>query len=319
MIVSGCSARKGLVLFLYCFLTGLAGAQGLDALYVQQSSGAIMNINTSTGASTTLATFAGKYWNGAAYDQQNGLLYIDALPTNGYSANTPITNTIYSFNPSNPGAGVTLVGTITGQSAFTGAAFYNGDYYAIGSGSNQLVAYNLAAVGGPALVSTQTLGGLGSGITGVSLGDLDLVGNTLWISAGTVTSTNSGAGISGTYMLYQYTTISNTTTPALAVSEGTTNVGVGIAWDFNTNKLIMFNVNAGTGTNGSISLVDQSSGAQTLLSTLTGPAAAGGAGDFAIVPEPRTYAFWSIGVVFALVFAHRLWRRRAIAVHPPGG
>ncbi|MCE0497251.1 MAG: hypothetical protein LV481_04810 [Methylacidiphilales bacterium] len=304
-LASGC-----LAVIVYGFGVRTASAQtALDAIFVQQSSGDIDNIVTTTGVSTLLwspPTGKDYYWNGASYDRQNGLLYIDDLPTNGYSANTPITNTIYSFNPANPSGGVTEVGTITGQSAFTGAGFYNGLYYTIGSGSNLLLAYNLSAAGGPQLVSSQTLGGLGTGITGLSLGDLDFVGSTLWISAGTVTSTNSGATISTEYTLYEYTTVTNTTTPALAVSEGT-EVGVGIAYDFNSGNLIMFN------SDGTIATVNPNTGAETDSITITGPAASGGAGDFAIVPEPNTYAFWSMFFILTLVFLHRTLRPRFTA------
>ena len=297
---------------MYGFGVGIAHAQGLNTtIYVQQSTGDIDSINPTTGVSTALWTppsGQNYYWNGAAYDPQNGLLYIDDLPTNGYSANTPITNTIYSFNPRNPAAGVTEVGTITGQSAFTGAGFYNGDYYTIGSGSDNLLAYNLAAAGGPQLVTSQTLGGLGTGITGVSLGDLDFVGNTLWVSAGTVTSTNSGATISGTYTLYKYTTVTNTTATGLAagfpVSEGATYVGVGVAYDFVSGVLYVFNAN------GTIATIDQANGTESSFVTLTGPAVGGGAGDYAYVPEPSTYAFWSMLFIFTLVFSHRALRLR---------
>ena len=316
LLASGCVA-----VIAYGFGVGTADAQGLDSLFVQQSSGDIDNIVTATGVSTLLwspPTGQNYYWNGAAYDQQNGLLYIDNIGEANFTPNQVITNTIYSFNPSKPSAGVTEVGTISGQFAFTGAGFYNGDYYAVGSGSSQLLAYNLSAAGGPQLVSSQTLGGLGNGITGISLGDLDFVGSTLWISAGTVTSTNSGAGVSATYTLYKYTTVTNTSAAGLAanfpVSEGT-EVGVGIAYDFHSDNLIMFN------SDGTIETINQATGQETNSITITGPAASGGAGDYAIVPEPRTYAIWSMLFIFTLIFSHRALRTRFIAADnssPPG-
>src|SRR5580658_6700357 len=82
-----------------CFLGGIAGAQGLDAIFVQQDGGEIDNINTATGSSTVLYTATGFNWNGTAWDQQNGLLYIDDIGESGFTANQVITNTIYSFNP----------------------------------------------------------------------------------------------------------------------------------------------------------------------------------------------------------------------------
>jgi len=309
MVRESLLAGTCLAVVFYCLLMDSAPGQttGLDALYVQQNGGAIDNINTVTGTSVNLAAFPTDYWNGAAYDHQNGLLYIDNIGEANFTTNQVITNTIYSFNPLNPGAGVTEVGTIAGQSAFTGAGFYNGLYYTIGTGSNQLEAYNLSAAGGPKLVSSQTLGGLGSGITGLSLGDIDFVGNSLWVSAGTLTSTAAGAGVSSTYTLYHYTNVSNVTTPVLAVSEGT-EIGVGIAYDYIRGQLIAFN------SDGTIAQVNQSTGAESGSITLSGPAFTNaGAGDFAIVPEPGTYALWSMGLVFSLVFAHRALRQRSIA------
>jgi hypothetical protein len=283
---------------------------------VQQDGGEIDNINTATGSSTVLYTATGFNWNGAAWDQQNGLLYIDDIGESGFTANQVITNTIYSFNPATPTAGVSEVGTISGQFAFTGAGFHNGLYYTIGSGSDDLLTYNLAGhtgSGNIALNSSQILGGLGTGITGVSLGDLDFVGNTLYVSAGTLTGTNSGATVSTDYTLYKYTTVGNTGPTGLAANypttEGTTSVGVGIAYDFNSGKLIMFNTNINNAA-GTISQVNQNNGAQTGSIQLLGPAGSGGPGDFAIVPEPSTYAFWSMMFVFALVFSHRILRPR---------
>ncbi|HUB68426.1 MAG TPA: hypothetical protein VL981_13150 [Candidatus Methylacidiphilales bacterium] len=291
---------------------------GLDAIFVSQDTGDIDNIDTATGSSTILYVATGMNWNGAAYDAQNGLVYIDDIGSTTYEANKPITNTIYSFNPVTDA--LAEVGTITGQSAFTGAGFHNGLYYAIGSGSDDLVTYNLSGhsgTGNIAMNSSQVLGGLGTSggqtITGVSLGDLDFVGNTLYISAGVVTSTNTNAGISSTYTLYKYTNVNNTSATGMAanfpISEGTTNVGVGVAYDFNSGKLIMFNDQV-TNDAGSIWQINQTNGAQTKLGTLTGPAAAGGAGDWTIVPEPSTYAFWSMILVFGLVFSHRALRYR---------
>jgi hypothetical protein len=244
LLASGCLAAV-----VYCFGFGTAGAQvaNLDAIFVQQDGGEIDNLNTTTGASTLLYTATGLNWNGAAYDSQNGLVYIDDIGESGFEANQIITNTIYSFNPETPSAGVTEIGTISGQDAFTGAGFHDGLYYAIGSGSDDLVAYNLSSVTGGVIsqVSSQALGGLGTGITGLSLGDLDFVGNTIYVSAGTVTSTASGATVSTDYTLYKYTNVNNTSTAGLAysTSEGTTNVGVGIGYDFNSGKLVMFNTN----------------------------------------------------------------------------
>lgn len=275
-------------------------AQGLDAIFTQQSGGDIDNINTTTGVSTSLYTATGHNWNGAAYNPVTKLLYIDDIGTTNFTTNQVITNTIYSFNPFQPASGVTEVGTISGYAAFTGAGFYNNLYYAIGTGSNQLVSYNLNGHSGSGLISqnsTQTLGGLGSGITGVSLGDLDFVGSTLYISAGTLTSTAVGAGVSATYTLYKYSTVTNTTTPILAVTES--KIGVGISNDINSNQLIMFN------SDGSIQTVDQTTGAESGSISLSGPAATGGAGDFTIVPEPRTYALWSMVLLLGLVALQR--------------
>jgi hypothetical protein len=315
------STHSCLLTAAFCILTGTANAQvSLDAIFVSEDTGDIENINTATGTSTILFTATGMDWNGAAYDAQNGLVYIDDIGTTNYEANQIITNTIYSFNPEAPSLGVKEVGTITGEGAFTGAGFHNGLYYAIGAGSDDLVTYNLSGHSGTGNIaqnSSQVLGGLGTSggnnITGLSLGDLDFVGNTMYISAGVVTSTNVNAGISTTYTLYKYTNVNNTSATGLAanfpVSEGTTNVGVGVAYDFNSNKLIMFNDNI-TNDAGSIWLINQTNGAQSILGTLAGPAAAGGAGDWTIVPEPSTYAFWSMMLVFGLVFSHRALRYR---------
>jgi len=163
--------------FLSVFPIESLKAQALDTIFTQETTGSIYNLNSTTGASNLLGTFTNgsnpHYWNGAAYDPTNGLMYIADIGAANYSANTTITNNMYSFNPTNPGGGVTLVGQIT-ASALTGAGWHNGIYYTIASGSNQLVGYDLAGhTGGGTinpLANAITLTNLGTGRHGTVAG-----------------------------------------------------------------------------------------------------------------------------------------------------
>lgn len=288
--------RIGLLALTCSSLVDVASAAQLDAIFVSQGTGEIDNITTTgtTSPSTTLYTATGHNWNGAAYDPQNGLIYLDDLGSSTNTINQIITNTIYSFNPLNPSAGVTLINTVSGQAAFTGGAFHNGLYYVIPNGSDQLISYSIS---GSTItqVSSQTLGGLGTGVAGLGLGDIDFVGSTLYISA---LKSNGTAFTS--YELLKYTDVSNVSTPVYAVAESKS--GVGISYDIVSGQLIMFN------SDGTLNTVDPTTGAQTAYSSLSGPAASGGSGDFTIVPEPSTYAIWSMLLLGVLVAGHRKLR-----------
>jgi hypothetical protein len=280
-----------------------AQAQSLDAIFTQQATGAIIAVNPNTGNSSTIYTASGDYWNAAAYNPNNGLVYIDSVGGATFTTGVPVTNTIYSFNALNPSAGVTEIGTVTGQAAFSGAGFYNGQYYVIAAGSNQLESFNLTGLSGSGALtasSTQTLGGLGSNVTGLSLGDIEFIGNSLYISGYGV-----GSGAPATaYTLYKYADVSNTTTPTYAVSEGS-ETGVGLAYYNNT--LLVFN------SDGTLDSINPTTGAETPygINTLQGPAAGGGAGDFTVansitvVPEPKDYAIWFLLFVLGLVTVER--------------
>lgn len=296
-------------------------AQALDTIFTQETTGSIYNLNSTTGASNLLGTYTNganpHYWNGAAYDPTNGLMYIADIGTTNYAANTTITNNMYSFNPNNPGAGVTLIGQIS-ASALTGAGWYNGTYYTIASGSNQIVGYDLAGhVGGGTinpLANAITLTNLGAGVTGLSLGDIDFTGNTVYISAGTV---NSQSQISTTYTLYSYTITSPTTaTQNFAVTENLPNgaVGVGIGYDNSTGKLTMIDTRNNLS---GLDYVDPTTGAITAGPDIAAPDT-GGPGDYttmfpAPVPEPRDYAAISLGLILAIVAFQRFSSRLALS------
>jgi len=289
-------------------------AQALDTIFTQETTGSIYNLNSTTGASDLLGTYTNGanpfFWNGAAYDSANGLMYVADIGTTNYVANTTITNNMYSFNPANPGAGVNLIGQIS-ASALTGAGWHNGDYYTIASGSSQLVAYDLAGhTGGGtinALPNAITLGNLGTGVVGLSLGDLDFIGNTVYISAGTV---DSQGNISTTYTLYSYTITSPTTaTQNFAIAESTLPngaVGVGIGFDSSTGQLVLIdNRNNSSG----LDYIDPTTGAITVGSDMSGPDS-GGPGDYTTispVPEPSSYAVISLALLLALIASQRFF------------
>ena len=303
-----------LVAYLLCTFAGLVKAQtaSSETIFTSETTGNIYEINNATGVSTLLGTsgaFSGDFWNGAAYDTTTGMVYVSNIGTTNYQPNLVITNTIYMFNPNNVSAGLTEVGTIRSD-AITGAGWHNGKYYVVGSGSNVLAAYTLPTSFSTAALtasSTQTLGGLGSGVTGLSLGDLDFIGNTLYISSGTVSSTAVNASVSAQYTLYKYADVSNVTTPVYAVGEGATYVGVGLGYDPLTNNLYMLNAN------NTIGLVNQSTGVESGEFNITGPDP-GGAGDYTVligvVPESRDYAIICLGLILAMVASERILRQR---------
>jgi len=303
------------VAVLFCAFAKSAEASASETIFTSETTGNIYEIDAA-GVSTELGTsgaLAGHFWNGAAYNPTNGLIYVADIGTTNYHANVVITNVIYSFNPSNPDGTLTEVGTISSD-AITGAGFHNGKYYTIGSGANTLTSYTLPSSGTSLLTaaSTQTLGNLGNdgsgtAIKGLSLGDLDFKGNSLYISAGTVTSTAANATINNTYILYEYADVSNLTTPTLMHTES--KVGVGIGYDALTNTMTILN------SDNTIDTINQTTGAVLSSVTITGPDT-GGAGDYTIltgvVPEPRDYAVICLGLILAIVALQRFLLQQQI-------
>jgi hypothetical protein len=205
-------------------ILGLAAAAGIAVTSAQAApitgivqvttTGEINVIDTATGIATQIYNDpnAGVAFNGAAYDPDNGLVYLQ-------EANS---NTLYSFNPQNPGAGLTELGTYDG--VFFAAGFQNGIYYAIETGtSHQLLGFDLSSAGGGVLapISSETLNISGTGLgPNFGGGDLDFNNGALYL---TVVS----AG--GTSALFRYDSLAAIGAPPSAVSTG--EFSNGIAFD----------------------------------------------------------------------------------------
>ncbi len=269
-------------------------------IFAQQNTGTIYQINQLSGVSTQVATESGHFWNGAAFNSQTGLVYISDVGTNNPLGGT--SNTLYSFNPAAPAAPIIQVGTVTGQNSFYDAGFYNNKYYTVPVGSNKLLSLTLPSSGTAALTPTQqTLGGLGTNVTGLLLGDIDFIGSSVYIYGTQIINGNSA----GSNVLYKYADVSNLTSPTYTkVLSGT---GAGLVYDPGLGKLII------TNTDNSIYSVDPTTGTATSIGTITGPDT-GGNGDFALivaVPEPS--AIWEGSIMLSLAaFAWMFRRMRAV-------
>ena len=210
--------RVGLIFALICCVfAGRAFAQ--TSIFASQANGAIYAINDATGVTTTLHAADSHCWNGAAYVPVNKLIYMSdtGVTSSGYTTIT--TQTIYSFDALTN----TLkeIGVVNNQYALNGAGWYNGYYYTVPIGTNTLVGYNFAAIasgtGVISPVSSLTLPGLQPGTaTGVYLGDIEFIGNNMFMSG---VGTASGAQINtNQYILYKYGLTSSGTNPNISLS-----------------------------------------------------------------------------------------------------
>ena len=294
------------------------------SVFVSQADGAIYAINDATGATTAIHTADTHRWNGAAYDPVNKLIYMSdtGVTSSGYT--TIATQRIYSYNALTNV--LTQVGVINNQYALNGAGWYNGYYYTVPIGTNTLVGYNLAAIasgtGVIAPVSTLTLPGLLPGTaTGVYLGDIEFIGNNMYMSG---VGTAGGAQINANqYILYKYAISSSGTNPVISLSgtgpsfsvleTGTTGIaitGPGLTYD-GTSLLLISGSSAPD-----LFYVNQTTGALTFDRHITG--FTGGAGDYTagmmFTPEPSTLlgGFAAAGMAVGTVIRRRSRRRDAV-------
>ena len=309
-----------LIMAMCCFFAARGFAQ--VSVFVSQGTGAIYAINDATGVTTTIHAADSHRWNGAAYDPANKLIYMSdtGVTSSGYT--TIATQTMYSYNAVTNV--LTEVGVINNQYALNGAGWYNGYYYSVPIGTNTLVGYNLAAIasgtGVISAVSSLTLPGLlPNTATGVYLGDIEFIGNNMFLSG---VGTAGGAQINANqYILYKYGISSSGTNPVISLSgtgpaysvleTGTTGIpitGPGLTYD-GTSLLLITGSSAAD-----LFYVNQSTGALTFDRNITG--FTGGAGDYTsgmmFAPEPSTILGGGVAAVLAIGTVLR--RRR---LHPP--
>ena len=313
------ASRSGLLIALILCVFATHGIAQVS-VFVSQANGAIYAINDATGATTTIHAADTHRWNGAAYDPVNKLIYMSdtGVTSSGYT--TIATQRIYSYNAVTDV--LTQIGVINNQYALNGAGWYNGYYYTVPIGTNTLIGYNFAAyaagTGVINSVSTLTLPGIQPNTsTGVYLGDIEFIGNNMYMSG---VGTASGAQINANqYILYKYALTSSGTNPVISLSgtgpvyavleTGTTGIpitGPGLTYD-GSNLLLITGSNAAD-----LFYVNQSTGALSFDRDITG--FTGGAGDYTsgmmFAPEPST--MWGGGVTafMAVAIIRRLGNRR---------